>query len=132
MKETCSKVKDNYSLYIDVCVSTQVPVALFLWVLLNLESALQTGLRAWLNLRWQVKPLLHEAFSVGSYCVITTFQTPWATQQQIDTSMAGEDTFHGEKLQSQLNFFSVEGDSISCLLIFTYTAVQVWYDFIMS
>lgn len=60
-------------------VNTGANCSSFMCVAYDLESALQTGLRAWLNLRWQVKPLLHESFSVCSYCVMTTFQPLWAT-----------------------------------------------------
>lgn len=51
----------------------------FICAAYGLWSAPQTGLCAWLHLCWQVKPLLHEGFSVCSYCVMTTFQLLWAT-----------------------------------------------------
>lgn len=51
----------------------------FLRVSYDILSALQTGWCAWLNLCWQVKPLLHKDFSVCSYCVMTTFEPLWAT-----------------------------------------------------
>lgn len=64
---------------VHVCVNSGANCCGFMCVSCDLGSALQTGLRAWLNLCWQVKPLLHEGFSVCSYCVMTTFQPLWAT-----------------------------------------------------
>lgn len=51
----------------------------FMCVAYDLGSALQTGLCAWLTMCWQVKPLLHQGFSVCSFCFVTTFQPLKAT-----------------------------------------------------
>lgn len=62
-----------------VCLTLGANYPAFMCVAPDLGNAPQTGLCAWLNLRWQVKPLLHEGFSVCSYCVMTTFQPLWVT-----------------------------------------------------